>query len=283
MGYPCDTRYHYHVLRGSGDCGDACGNRNWNGLGIFAFVDGAQCWLTRSRSSEHVEADRAIESRIIQVRFYLYAWFDANYCSGGVLVKLLDRGLLLLTGLLAAYQIVVGVKGADTFAGIGYTVSFGIVLVAGLLLIIFGIEVLASPIVVVVAALIPLGLALGLVAHFFPILDIFAFVIGSIGWFAILLTRFGQPGKFATIVLAMVHSVAGLLICGLPIVLWLRDIEPAGFVFISVGGALIGLGGLLLSFLKTGKPILSEKLILTLLPGLLLLMMAAFVAGFAAL
>jgi hypothetical protein len=44
---------------------------------------------------------------------------------------------------------------------------------------------------------------------------------------------------------------------------------------------LIGIGGLFLSFLKTGQPILSSDTILSLLPKLLLLMTIAFVAGFA--
>jgi len=55
---------------------------------------------------------------------------------------------------------------------------------------------------------------------------------------------------------------------------------PAGFALVGLGGAVIGLGGLLLAFLKAGKPILSQKTILTLLPGLLFLMTAAFVCGF---
>jgi hypothetical protein len=53
-----------------------------------------------------------------------------------------------------------------------------------------------------------------------------------------------------------------------------------GFSLVGVGGGLIGLGGLLLSFLRAGRPILSRVMILRLLPGLLLLMTAAFVAGF---
>jgi len=48
-----------------------------------------------------------------------------------------------------------------------------------------------------------------------------------------------------------------------------------------VGGALIGIGGLLLSFLKTGKPILSKETLLSVLPWLLLLMTTCFVVGFA--
>jgi len=43
---------------------------------------------------------------------------------------------------------------------------------------------------------------------------------------------------------------------------------------------LIGVGGLLLSFLKAGKPILSREMILKILPGLLLLMTLCFVIGF---
>ncbi len=38
--------------------------------------------------------------------------------------------------------------------------------------------------------------------------------------------------------------------------------------------------GLLLSFLKMGKPVLPHKTFMNLLPGLLLVMTAAFVAGF---
>jgi len=44
---------------------------------------------------------------------------------------------------------------------------------------------------------------------------------------------------------------------------------------------LIGVGGLLLALLKVGKPLLSRATILKVLPGLLLAMTVAFVAGFA--
>jgi hypothetical protein len=52
------------------------------------------------------------------------------------------------------------------------------------------------------------------------------------------------------------------------------------FSLVGVGGALIGIGGLLLSFLKTGRPILSRETIFKVLPSLLLLMTICFVAGF---
>jgi hypothetical protein len=66
----------------------------------------------------------------------------------------------------------------------------------------------------------------------------------------------------------------------LPVVWALTRRAAPGFALVGVGGALIGLGGLLLSFLKAGRPVLSRETILRLLPGLLLLTTAAFVAGF---
>ncbi|OGO47644.1 MAG: hypothetical protein A2Z30_02280 [Chloroflexi bacterium RBG_16_64_43] len=81
--------------------------------------------------------------------------------------------------------------------------------------------------------------------------------------------------------MAVVHGIAGLTILGLPILLSLTGQARPGFSLVGVGGALIGVGGLLLALLKAGKPLVSRAIILKLLPGLLLLMTAAFVAGFA--
>jgi hypothetical protein len=194
----------------------------------------------------------------------------------------LDRILLLVTGLLAAYQIVVGIDHLDALPIVAYTVAFGVLLVAGLLLIIFGFDALGSPLVVIVAAVIPLGLSLGLVAQYLPTLTTpyAAFVV--VGLIAIAVTRLAAPGRVGAIVLAVVHGIAGLIIFGLPILFSLQGKTPMGFALVGVGGALIGLGGLLLAFLKAGRPILSQDTILTVLPGVLLLMTAAFVAGFAA-
>ncbi len=195
-------------------------------------------------------------------------------------MSVLDRILLLLTGLLAAYQIVVGIDQAVTLAVGAYTVAFGVLLIAGLLLIIMGFEVLDSPLVVIVSTIIPLSLSLGLVSEYLPGFTTLylTFVVG--GFLAVVVTRYTNPGKIATMVLATVHGIAGILIFLLPIILVLRGEMAGGFALVGVGGALIGVGGLLLAFLKTGKPILPQKTILTVLPGLLLLMTGAFVAGF---
>jgi len=194
----------------------------------------------------------------------------------------LDRILLLLTGLLAAYQVAVGINGLGAVPITAYTIGFGVLLVAGLLLIILGFEVLDSPIVVIVSTIIPLAISLGLVwehlaAWRTPYL---VFTLG--GFLAIVLTRsLPLKGKLPTIVLAVIHGVAGMIIFLLPTILAAQGVTRPGFALVGLGGALIGLGGLLLSFLKAGKPILPRTTILRILPALLLLMTAAFVAGFA--
>jgi hypothetical protein len=182
----------------------------------------------------------------------------------------LDRVLLLLTGLLAAYQVAVGING------------FGVLLVAGLLLIILGFEVLDSPLVVIVSTLIPLAISLGLVWEHLASFRTSYLVFAIGGFLVVTLTRsLPLKGKLPIIVLAIVHGISGIVIFLLPSVLAAQGVTSPGFALVGLGGALIGLGGLLLSFLKAGKPILPRTTILRILPPLLLLMTAAFVAGFA--
>ena len=192
----------------------------------------------------------------------------------------LDRVLLLITGILAAYQVAVGINGFESVPIIAYTIAFGVLLVAGLLLIILGFDVLDSPVVVIVSTIIPLSLSLGLVwqhASFGTSYLIFAII----GFAAVTLTRsIHTPGKTPTIVLAFVHGIAGMTIFLLPIITSMQGKAHPFFSLVGIGGALIGIGGLLLSFLKTGRPILSKETILKVLPGLLLLMTICFVAGF---
>jgi hypothetical protein len=196
-------------------------------------------------------------------------------------MTILDRILLLLTGLLAAWQVAVGIDGAAPLPLVAYTVAFGVLLVAVLLLIILGFDVLESPVVVIVSTIIPLSLSLGLVWEHFISLRVVYFVFTICGFLAIVITRLLPiKNKLPVILLAVIHGIAGLTIFLLPLVLSLTGRDSPCFALVGVGGALIGIGGLLLSFLKTGKPILSRTVIFRLLPGLLLLMTAAFVVGF---
>jgi hypothetical protein len=60
--------------------------------------------------------------------------------------------------------------------------------------------------------------------------------------------------------------MAGLIIFILPIGLSLKGIVSPQFSLVGIGGGLIGLTGLLLMFLKMGKPILSQKAIYSIFP-----------------
>ena len=193
----------------------------------------------------------------------------------------LDRILLLLTGLLAAYQLSIGIDDFSTLPVIAYTIAFGVLLVAGLLLIILNWEILDSPVVVIVSTIIPLSLSLGLVWQNLTSIRSTYLVFAIAGFLTIIITRLvPMPGKLQTIILALIHGIAGLTIFLLPFILVFQGQVKPAFALVGLGGALIGVGGLLLSFLKVGKPILSRGTILKILPGLLLLMTACFVAGF---
>lgn len=192
-----------------------------------------------------------------------------------------DRFLILVTVLLASYQIVVGIDGLGAVPLTAYTIAFGALLVAMLLMFILGFGVLDSPIVVIVSTMIPLTLSLGLVWEHIPSLRTPYLLFTLIGFAAVILTRFlPTPGKLPTLVVTVVHGVSGMTIFLLPSILAANGAMGPGFALVGLGGAMIGLGGLLLSFLKTGRPILPRQTILKVLPSLFMLMTACFVTGF---
>jgi hypothetical protein len=193
----------------------------------------------------------------------------------------IDRILILITALLASYQIVVGIDGLGTVPITAYTIAFGALLVAMLLMLILGFGILDSPIVVIVSTIIPLALSLGLVWEHLASYRTPYLLFTIIGFGTIIVTRYiSIPGKLQTFVLAVVHGIAGMTIFLLPSILAASRIKNPGFALVGLGGAMIGLGGMLLSFLKAGRPILSRDIILKVLPSLFMLMTACFVAGF---
>ena len=195
-------------------------------------------------------------------------------------ISVFDRVFLLATVLLASYQIAFGLNGKAPLTIWLYTVGFGILLVAGLLLIILGFEGLENQGIVIVSTLIPLSISLGLVSEHLTRFTYPYLILAVLGFGVIAITRFTVRGKMATIILAVVHGIAGMIIFLLPLMLWYAGKVPAGYGLVSLGGALIGAGGLLLTFLKSGKPLLSQNTVYSLLPIILLLMTGAFVLGF---
>ncbi len=200
-------------------------------------------------------------------------------------MTVLDRVVLLLTGLTALYLIwrfVQAYRQTKAAHDVYYTISFAVLLVAGLLLIAFGYGILASPWVVIVSVLIPAGLSLGLVFEFYGKYGKLYLAFAVVGLVAIAITRFTGPATVATIVLVIVHGVAGLIIVFTPILAVKKGLAPGGFVAVTIGGVLIDLGGIALAFLKLGKQFLffSEDVVFAILAPLLLLMTLFFAWGF---
>jgi len=211
----------------------------------------------------------------------------------------LDYLLLLGTALLAAYQVVIGIDGLgnfvyDTTIIICYTIGFGLILVSSLLLLIMGYEILGTPPVVILGTMIPLSISTGLVAQFLPTIcgPIFLWIyllFDAVGLATIIFTRYFLPAMLddtsrsenpAWLVLAGVHTISGLVIFLLPIFVIWKGYLPAGFGMVGVGGALFGLVGILLSFLRAGvSPIPLDKVARS-LAWVLLLTTAAFLVGF---
>jgi hypothetical protein len=198
-----------------------------------------------------------------------------------VKIALIDRILLLSTVVLAGYLVVIGIDQFAALPIIAYTIAFGILIVAGLLLMILGFEVLESPLVVIISTTIPLALSLGLVWQHYPSLRTPALIFTIAGWLAVIVTRtLPLPGRLPVVVLAIVHGAAGLAIFIAPLLLTIQDEMKPAFALVGIGGGLIGVGGVLLAFLRAGRPVISRETIWRILPWLLLLMTACFAAGF---
>ena len=200
-------------------------------------------------------------------------------------MTLFDQVVLLATGLVAAYLVwrfANHYRSTSASFDIYYIISFTVLLVAGLLLIVFTYDALESPLVVIVSALIPAGLAVGLVFEIYPKYGRAYLIFSILALLALAITRLTGPDALATATLAFAHSVFGLTIFFIPISAVYRKIAPTRFLWVTVGGALIGIGGIALAFLKTGNQLLffDADLVFAILAPLLLLMALAFAWGF---
>ena len=196
-----------------------------------------------------------------------------------------DRIVLLLTGLTALYliwQFYGRYRVEKGLYDIYYMMGFAVLFVSGVLLIFLGWGILASPYVLTVATLVPLGISMGLMNQFVPEYKKIYSWFALLGFLAIAITSItGSPlKKFAV---PIFHGVAGLIIFILPLYLsFVKKNVPKGFSLVGVGGLLIGIGGIALAFLTAGSQLLffSQDVVLNILAPLLLLMTLAFAYGF---
>jgi len=199
-----------------------------------------------------------------------------------------DRIVLLLTGLVAIYMISFFLKRQKNEKTAGrhnfhYIISFLVLLVAGLLLIVFGWEALGNNFVAVVAGLIPFTLATGLVCEYHKEKAKGFVILMLIGLVLIAITRYASGmDTLAKIVYPVFHAIAGLTIFFLPIFLVKADKVNSQFIWVTIGGTLIGLGGIALAFLTAGKQLLffSPEFVLMILAPLLFIMTLCYMYGF---
>jgi len=194
----------------------------------------------------------------------------------------LDNLFLLLTGLLAAYLCWYFWKRYNlhkALHNIYYLMGFAVLLVSGLLLIFLGLDILASPWVLTVASLIPLGISMGLVEEYFPKYKKAYKWFAALGFLAIAVSSIGGLDLLKKISVPLFHGVAGLVIFLGP---FLAKKAPQGFFWVGIGGLLIGLGGIALAFISVGAQLLffSPQFVMLILTPLLFLMTAAFTLGF---
>ncbi len=194
-------------------------------------------------------------------------------------ISILDRLILLAAAHMAGYQIIKGLEGFGIWPSLYFTIAFGAIILSCLLLILFGFDILGHRMVVVAATLIPLSLSLGLVSIYAPRFHIPYAIFAAAGFILIVVTRIITTGKMATIALASVHGIAGLVLFAMPLALSIRGATPPLFVLTGIGGAVFGLAGMLLAFLRMDKPLLSQARIYSLMPLLLLVTTALFVIG----
>ena len=197
----------------------------------------------------------------------------------------IDRIFLLATGLVAVYllwRFYTRYNKQKALFDVYYMLGFAVLLVSGLLLIFFGYSILASPYVLTVATLIPLGISLGLMNQYATKYKKVYSWFALIGFLAIAVSSIAGLESLKTIAVPLFHGVAGLIITLLPIIASRSGRAPNGFWWVGVGGVLIGLGGIALAFLSVDSQLLffSQDFVLTILAPLLFLMTLAFAIGF---
>ncbi len=194
-------------------------------------------------------------------------------------ISIPGRLILVAAGHLAGYQIVTGVEGLDPLPMIAYTIAFGVLVLACLLILIMGYRALDNAAVVIISTLIPLGLSTGMVGEHAPRLAAACAVLAAAGFALVVTAKLVRPGLASTAIVTSVHGLAGLLVSGLPLALCLTGERPPGYALVGLGGMVVGAMGLLLALERFGKPLASKESIYRAMPVLLLVISALFVAG----
>ena len=122
---------------------------------------------------------------------------------------------------------------------------------------------------------------MGLIYRFYPNLCKLWGAILGLGLILIAVTKFVELGIAGKIIYPLSHAFAGFTIFFIPILALKTGKVNSKFLFITLGGTLIGLGGIALAFISVGKQLLffSQPLVLTILAPLLFLTALCWALG----
>jgi len=193
-------------------------------------------------------------------------------------ISILSRIIFLLTGHIAGYKIISGMDNYSNFTTAFYTISFGLLLLSCLLLLLLDFEILENDYVAIISSLIPITLSLGLVSDKLEHSNSYSILI-SISFIVAVILRLSSKGKVASLALGVIHFISGSVIFLLPIILFITERADMQILMISVGGVIIGTGGMLLGLLKAGKPLISKEKIIVVFPIILFFTTLAFFIG----
>ena len=158
-----------------------------------------------------------------------------------------------------------------------WAVSFLVLFVSGVLIILNDFAVLSEPLVPVVAALIPAGLAIGVLyalydgkpwGLYYAIYALVMIVLLAV----IRLELVAGMDDFSSYILMAQHIPSGLIITFLPLYAAFvsKDLETTGALF-GIGGLLMSVGGVLLALVAIDSPVLTAAEIFNILPLLLVI------------
>ncbi len=191
---------------------------------------------------------------------------------------MLNRLTYLATSIIAGYKIANGMEHYSDITTAFYTVSFGVLLLACILLLLMGFEIMENNYVAIITSLIPITLSLGLATDKLEQPQIFIAVIG-IGFFIAMVLRLSGKNKISALSLGGIHFLAGIVIFLLPLFLFFSGKASYNILAISFGGLLIGTTGILLGLIKINKFVNLEQKIYGKFPLILFLTTVLFVFG----
>ena len=194
-------------------------------------------------------------------------------------MSVINRIVFLCTAIVSGFMVISGMGPYSELTTFYFTVAFGMLVLASILLMLLGFEILENNSVLVLSALIPVGMSLGMVNQYLPQFHRFYLWFSVAALLAIILTRLVKSKIVSIIAIGLVHGISGSFVFFLPILLVFGNGYTAVMLLIPVGGLIIGITGMLLGMLKGGKQLFEPSKFFDMFPKALLLATLAFVSG----